>query len=125
MDQVCWKDASCQTKNPKPYTLKPLMSIAAAAVAQARENLELSFVQEAEMVFTTLSGTGRRIFEQRDVRFETVLIDEAAQASELATLQAFAFGCRRCAPCTAPSPRSLSLHLTSAAYSHNNYFNMV
>ena len=30
------------------------------------------------------------------VRFETVLIDEAAQASELANLQAFAFGCKRC-----------------------------
>ena len=65
---------------------------------QARENLELSFVQEAEMVFTTLSGTGRRIFDGRAVRFETVLVDEAAQASELATLQAFAFGCKRCAP---------------------------
>ena len=62
---------------------------------QARDNLEASFVAEAEMVFTTLSGTGRRILEGRDVRFETVLVDEAAQASELATLQAFAFGCRR------------------------------
>ncbi|KAK9811177.1 hypothetical protein WJX73_008484 [Symbiochloris irregularis] len=61
----------------------------------ARENLEASFVAEAEMVFTTLSGTGRRILEAHGVRFDTVLVDEAAQASELATLQAFAFGCRR------------------------------
>jgi superfamily I DNA and/or RNA helicase len=30
-------------------------------------------------------------------RFETVLVDEAAQATELANLQAFAFGCKQCA----------------------------
>ena len=28
---------------------------------QARDNLELSFVNEADMVFTTLSSTGRRV----------------------------------------------------------------
>lgn len=61
---------------------------------KARENLELSFVQEAEMVFTTLSSTGRRIFSRMQNAFETVLIDEAAQASEVAALQALAFGCK-------------------------------
>ena len=65
---------------------------------QAREELELSFVKDAEMVFTTLSSTGRRIFQAARIQFHTVLIDEAAQASELATLQAFAFGCKQCAP---------------------------
>ena len=62
---------------------------------QAREELELSFVRDAEMVFTTLSSTGRRIFQYARTQFHTVLIDEAAQASELATLQAFAFGCKQ------------------------------
>ena len=47
------------------------------------------------MVFTTLSSTGRRIFQYTRTQFHTVLIDEAAQASELATLQAFAFGCKQ------------------------------
>ncbi|KAK9824183.1 hypothetical protein WJX72_008399 [[Myrmecia] bisecta] len=61
----------------------------------ARENLELSYVSEAEMVFTTLSSTGRNIFKQMKGKFETVLIDEAAQASELAALQPFVFGCKR------------------------------
>ena len=66
--------------------------------AQARDALELLFVQEAEMVFTTLSSTGRKIFGRLDPgHFETVLIDEAAQASEIASLQALAFGCKRCA----------------------------
>ena len=62
---------------------------------QARENLELSFTAEAEMVFTTLSSTGRRIFARLPAPFETVLVDEAAQASEIAALQALAFECRR------------------------------
>lgn len=64
-------------------------------MGQARENLELSFTAEAEMVFTTLSSTGRRIFSRLPAPFETVLVDEAAQASEIAALQALAFGCRR------------------------------
>lgn len=66
-----------------------------ASTPQARENLELSFTAEAEMVFTTLSSTGRRIFSRLPAPFETVLVDEAAQASEIAALQALAFGCRR------------------------------
>lgn len=57
-------------------------------------------MSEAEMVFTTLSSTGRRIFQRCDAPFATVLIDEAAQASEIAALQPLAFGCRRCAAFT-------------------------
>ena len=62
---------------------------------QVRENLELSFVQEAEMVFTTLSSTGRRIFSRLENAFENVLVDEAAQASEIAVLQPLTLGCTR------------------------------
>ncbi len=59
-------------------------------------NLELSFVEEAEMVFTTLSSTGRRIFQRLErTPFHTVLIDEAAQASEIAALQPLVFGAKR------------------------------
>ena len=51
------------------------------------------------MVFTTLSSTGRKVFSRLQAgHFETVLIDEAAQASEVTTLQALTFGCRRCGP---------------------------
>lgn len=62
---------------------------------QVRENLELSFVQEAEMVFTTLSSTGRKIFSRLENAFENVLVDEAAQASEIAILQPLTLGCTR------------------------------
>lgn len=65
---------------------------------QVRENLELSFVQEAEMVFTTLSSTGRKIFSRLENAFENVLVDEAAQASEIAVLQPLTLGCTRYPP---------------------------
>ena len=45
----------------------------------------------------TLSSTGRRVFERMKNAFDTVLIDEAAQASEVAVLQPLSFGCKRCA----------------------------
>jgi len=60
----------------------------------ARDALENSFVAAADIVFTTLSSTGRRVFGRRAAggAFATVLVDEAAQASEVATLQALALG---------------------------------
>ena len=82
-----------------------------------KERLEASLVSRAEMVFTTLSSTGRRVFQQlasaaaaaaasngNDKKsgappfalFDTVLVDEAAQATEPATLQALRFGARSC-----------------------------
>lgn len=64
-------------------------------VLQMRDNLEASLMQEAEMVFTTLSSTGRRSFGKMVGKFETVLVDEAAQATEVAALQALSLGCKR------------------------------
>lgn len=49
------------------------------------------------MVFTTLSSTQRKIFQlaASKVPFKTVLIDEAGQASEVASLQPLGFGAER------------------------------
>jgi senataxin len=58
--------------------------------------LEASFVDEAEIVFTTLTSSSRRVFRQLTHGFDTVLIDEAAQANEVATLIPFLHGARRC-----------------------------
>jgi hypothetical protein len=57
----------------------------------AEEMLAATQMDSAEIVFTTLSSTGRRAFE-RGRRFDLVLIDEAAQASEAATLQPLTLG---------------------------------
>lgn len=47
---------------------------------------QASFVNEAELVFTTLASSGRSVFDRLDHGFDLVLIDEAAQASEAAAL---------------------------------------
>lgn len=76
--------------------MKPFFQEKEFSFLQLRDSLELSFVADAEMAFTTLSSTGRRVFNRlQPGHFETVLIDEAAQASEVTTLQALTFGCRR------------------------------
>lgn len=69
----------------------------------AEDAIAARLMDAAEIVFTTLSSTGRRAFAHTR-RFDLVLIDEAAQASEMATLQPLTLAAGRCAPASrAPS----------------------
>lgn len=63
---------------------------------EARSNLEASFANEAEIVFTTVSSSGRKLFSRLTHGFDMVVIDEAAQASEVAVLPPLALGAARC-----------------------------
>ncbi|XP_068637140.1 probable helicase MAGATAMA 3 isoform X1 [Aristolochia californica] len=63
---------------------------------EARSNLEASFANEAEIVFTTVSSSGRKIFSRLTHGFDMVVIDEAAQASEMAVLPPLSLGAARC-----------------------------
>lgn len=58
--------------------------------------LEASFVDEAEIVFGTLSSSGRKIFENLTHEFDLVLVDEAAQSTELELLVALFHGVKHC-----------------------------
>lgn len=62
----------------------------------ARRKLEASFANEAEIVFTTVSSSGRKIFSQLAHGFDMVVIDEAAQASEVAVLPPLSLRAARC-----------------------------
>ncbi|KAI3996388.1 hypothetical protein MKX01_026856 [Papaver californicum] len=62
----------------------------------ARAKLEASFANEAEIVFTTVSSSGRKIFSRLEHGFDMLVIDEAAQASEVAILPPLALGAARC-----------------------------
>ena len=66
---------------------------------EAEELVALSFMEDAEIVFTTLSSTGRRLFSKMSRPFDLVLIDEAAQASEVAALQPIVLGSGRSGIC--------------------------
>lgn len=63
---------------------------------RAINELETLLLADAEMVFATLSSTQRKIFKDASSRapFHTVLIDEAGQASEVATLQPITAGAK-------------------------------
>lgn len=63
---------------------------------EARANLETSFANEAEIVFTTLSSSGRKLFSRLTHGFDMVVIDEAAQASEVGILPPLSLGAARC-----------------------------
>lgn len=62
----------------------------------ARACLEASFANEAEIVFTTVSSSGRKLFSRLTHGFDMVVIDEAAQASEVAVLPPLSLGAARC-----------------------------
>ncbi|CAI5484751.1 unnamed protein product, partial [Closterium sp. Yama58-4] len=66
------------------------------AVEAARAQLEASFAEEAEVVFTTASSSGRRIFARLAHGFDMCVFDEAAQASEMAALPPLTLRCQRC-----------------------------
>ncbi|KAK9080810.1 hypothetical protein SSX86_000568 [Deinandra increscens subsp. villosa] len=63
---------------------------------EARDSLEASFANEAEIVFTTVSSSGRKLFSRLTHGFDMVVIDEAAQASEVGVLPPLALGAARC-----------------------------
>lgn len=66
-------------------------------IRQVTNAIEVSLMQEAEMVFTTLSSSQSAPFKALMSRttFKTVLVDEAGQASEVATMQALIMGAER------------------------------
>ena len=66
------------------------------ALRAVRAALEASLVDDAEIVFSTLASSSRRVFRDVANGFDTVLVDEAAQANETATLIPFLHGARRC-----------------------------
>ncbi|XP_057455088.1 uncharacterized ATP-dependent helicase C29A10.10c-like isoform X2 [Lotus japonicus] len=63
---------------------------------EARATLEASFANEAEIVFTTVSSSGRKLFSRLSHGFDMVVIDEAAQASEVGVLPPLSLGAARC-----------------------------
>lgn len=63
---------------------------------EARASLEASFANEAEIVFTTVSSSGRKLFSRLSHGFDMVVIDEAAQASEVGVLPPLSLGAARC-----------------------------
>ncbi|KAG8739356.1 DEAD-box type RNA helicase [Ceratobasidium sp. 414] len=60
----------------------------------ARRKFRFEVLSEADVICSTLSGAGHEVLEPFE--FETVIIDEAAQAIEVATLIPLRYGCKTC-----------------------------
>ncbi|GMQ01759.1 hypothetical protein CsSME_00048288 [Camellia sinensis var. sinensis] len=60
-----------------------------------RDSIRASVLDEAAIVFSTLSFSGSTLFSKLNRSFDVVIIDEAAQAVEPATLVPLANGCKQ------------------------------
>ncbi|XP_077241380.1 P-loop containing nucleoside triphosphate hydrolases superfamily protein isoform X2 [Tasmannia lanceolata] len=68
---------------------------ASAIGAMDRDRIRASILDEAAIVFSTLSFSGSTVFTRMNRVFDVVIIDEAAQAVEPATLVPLAHGCKQ------------------------------
>lgn len=55
-----------------------------------------SIISNAEVVLCTLSGSGSSILQKSKVKFPIVVIDEAAQSTELSSIIPFQYSCNTC-----------------------------
>jgi len=60
------------------------------------KNTKIKLLNEADIVCTTLNGAGQDIFKELKKPFETVIIDEAGQATEPSALIPLKYGVKRC-----------------------------
>ncbi|CAO1613045.1 unnamed protein product [Parajaminaea phylloscopi] len=61
-----------------------------------RRRVRNEILLNADVICSTLSGAGHEALASLPIDFETVVIDEAAQAVELSTIIPLRYGCKRC-----------------------------
>lgn len=62
----------------------------------SRRRAQQEIIDGAHVICATLSGSGHEMFQNLNVEFETVIIDEAAQCVELSALIPLKYGCAKC-----------------------------
>ncbi|CAD8048209.1 unnamed protein product [Paramecium primaurelia] len=62
---------------------------------QDTDKVKKEILNQAKVIFGTLSSSGSNVLAQSELKFDTVIIDEAAQAVEISTLIPLQYGCRR------------------------------
>ena len=61
-----------------------------------RRKIQQEILDNAHVICATLSGSGHEMFQNLNIEFETVIIDEAAQSIELSALIPLKYGCSKC-----------------------------
>ena len=62
----------------------------------SRRRIQQEILDDAHVLCATLSGSGHDMFQNLNIEFETVIIDEAAQSIELSALIPLKYGCAKC-----------------------------
>ncbi len=61
-----------------------------------RKRAQQAVLDEAHVICATLSGSGHDMFQNLNIEFETVVVDEAAQCVEMSALIPLKYGCAKC-----------------------------
>ena len=70
--------------------------MAARDAEMSRRRVQQEILDGAHVMCATLSGSGHEMFQNLNIEFETVIIDEAAQSIELSALIPLKYGCSKC-----------------------------
>lgn len=70
--------------------------IAARDAEISRRKIQQEILDNSHVICATLSGSGHDMFQNLNIEFETVVIDEAAQSIELSALIPLKYGCSKC-----------------------------
>ena len=92
-----------------------------------RRRARLEILSDADVICTTLSGAGHEMLSGVSFDFETVVIDEAAQAVELSTLIPLRYGCKQCIMVGDPNqlpPTVISQEADKLGYSQSLFVRM-
>ncbi|OJD35316.1 trna-splicing endonuclease [Diplodia corticola] len=60
-----------------------------------RKRAQQAILDEAHVICATLSGSGHEMFQNLNIEFETVVVDEAAQCVEMSALIPLKYGCAK------------------------------
>ncbi|KAF2499518.1 DNA-binding protein SMUBP-2 [Lophium mytilinum] len=61
-----------------------------------RRRAQQQILDDAHIICATLSGSGHDMFQNLNIEFETVVVDEAAQCVEMSALIPLKYGCAKC-----------------------------
>ncbi|ONH68944.1 Helicase SEN1 [Cyberlindnera fabianii] len=84
-----------------------------------RRNYQAKILGEAEIICSTLSGSAHDMVANLGIKFDSVIIDEACQCTELSAVIPLRYGCSRCI--MVGDPNQLPPTVLSGAASNSNY----
>lgn len=92
-----------------------------------RRKAQTHILRSAQVICATLSGSSHSVLLSLGMKFDTVIIDEAAQCIELSALIPLKYGCKQCIMVGDPNqlpPTVLSQHAASLKYEQSLFVRM-